>query len=78
MAVTLMDGGDIDPRAPRFVDQVLATNHDLPWHRVVRADGTMPWEEPHRELLIAEGVSMRGERVDLREARVPREAELPG
>jgi alkylated DNA nucleotide flippase Atl1 len=49
MAATLMKGDEIDPRAPRLVDQVVATNHDHLWHRVV-----------------------------LREARVPREAELPG
>ncbi len=30
MAVTLMDGGDIDPRAPRVVDQIVATNHNVP------------------------------------------------
>jgi alkylated DNA nucleotide flippase Atl1 len=78
MAVTLMDGGDIDPLAPRLVDQVLAASDALPRHRVVRADGTMPWGQPQRELPLAEGVPMCGERVDLSEARVPREAELPG
>ncbi len=36
--------GDIDERAPRLVGRILATNHDLPWHRVVRADGTIPRE----------------------------------
>jgi alkylated DNA nucleotide flippase Atl1 len=39
----------------------------VPWHRVVRADGTAA--EPVRvrqlELLAAEGVPMRGSRVDL-------------
>ena len=73
-----MDGGDIDPLAPRLVDQVLAASHALPMHRVVRADGTMPWGQPQRELPLAEVVPMCGERVDLSEARVPREAELPG
>jgi len=34
--------GDIDPGAPRLVGRVLATVHDLPWHRVVRADGSLP------------------------------------
>ena len=34
--------GDIDPRAPRFVGHVLATTDaDLPWHRVVRVDGSL-------------------------------------
>jgi methylated-DNA-protein-cysteine methyltransferase related protein len=69
--------GDIDPAAPRFVGRVLAHTHDLPWHRVVRADGTVSQGEPQRELLRAEGVPMRGDRVDMREARVPPEAELP-
>jgi methylated-DNA-protein-cysteine methyltransferase related protein len=30
--------GDIEPAAPRLVGRILATHHDLPWHRVVRAD----------------------------------------
>lgn len=66
--------GDIDPRAPRLVGHVLATTHDdLPWHRVVRADGSIPRGEKQRELLLKEGVRMRGDRVDLRDARLPRE-----
>jgi methylated-DNA-protein-cysteine methyltransferase-like protein len=65
--------GDIDPRAPRLVGRVLSTVHDLPWHRVVRADGTWTQGRRQRELLAAEGVPMRGNRVDLREARVPPE-----
>jgi alkylated DNA nucleotide flippase Atl1 len=65
--------GDIDPGAPRLVGRVLATTHDLPWHRVVRADGTIPQGQPQRELLLAEGVAMRGARVDLDLARLPRE-----
>ena len=69
--------GDIDPSAPRYVGRVLSNTDDLPWHRVVRADGTVSQGEPQRELLRAEGVPMRGDRVDMREARVPPEAELP-
>jgi methylated-DNA-protein-cysteine methyltransferase related protein len=69
--------GDIDPSAPRYVGRVLSDTDDLPWHRVVRADGTVSQGEPQRELLRAEGVPMRGDRVDMREARVPPEAELP-
>ena len=65
--------GDIDPRAPRLLGRVLASVHDLPWHRVVRADGTVPQGAPQRRLLVAEGVPMRGDRVDLAEARLPRE-----
>ena len=63
--------GDIDPGAPRLVGLVLARTHDVPWHRVVRADGSLPKGVPQRELLLREGVPMRGDRVDLREARLP-------
>ena len=63
--------GDIDPRAPRFVGLVLATiDDDLPWHRVVRADGSLAMGRRQRALLRAEGVPMRGDRVDLRQARI--------
>lgn len=66
--------GDIDPRAPRLVGRVLAMTHDdLPWHRVVRADGTIPKGRKQRELLLEEGIPMRGDRVDLRHARLPTE-----
>ena len=66
--------GDIDRGAPRLVGHVLATIHDLPWHRVVRADGRLPRGAPQRALLLREGVPMRGDRVDLREARLPPDA----
>jgi len=65
--------GDIEPRAPRLVGRVLATTHDLPWHRVVRADGTLTQGDRQRQLLVREGVRMRGDRVDLDDARLPRE-----
>jgi methylated-DNA-protein-cysteine methyltransferase related protein len=66
--------GDIDPGAPRLVGRVLATTHDgLPWHRVVRADGSLPKGRKQRELLLEEGVPMRGDRVDLDDARLPTE-----
>jgi len=39
----------------------------------VRAAGTLPQGEVQRKLLIAEGVPMRGERVDLDKALPPRE-----
>ena len=65
--------GDVDPLAPRLVGRILLQTHDLPWHRVVRADGTLPQGEAQRKLLVAEGVPMRGERVDLDEARLPPE-----
>jgi len=65
--------GDIDPRAPRRVGLVLSRTHGLPWHRVVRADGSLPKGAVQRRLLRQEGVPMRGERVDLAEARLPPE-----
>lgn len=66
--------GDIDHRAPRLVGQILAGHPgasaaDLPWHRVVRADGTLAQGARQRERLLAEGVPMRGERVDVGAAR---------
>ena len=66
--------GDIDPRAPRLVGHVLATcDQEMPWHRVVRADGSLTQGRRQRELLLAEGIPMRGERVDMDEARFPPE-----
>ncbi|HSS74610.1 MAG TPA: MGMT family protein [Gaiellaceae bacterium] len=66
--------GDIDPRAPRLVGHVLATSKEkLPWHRVVRADGSLTQGRRQRLLLLAEGIPMRGSRVDLADARVPPE-----
>ncbi|EHR59725.1 MGMT family protein [Saccharomonospora cyanea] len=57
---------------PRLVGRVLAEDgHDLPWHRILRANGT---PAPHlaREQLArlrAEGVLADGQRVDLRRFR---------
>jgi alkylated DNA nucleotide flippase Atl1 len=53
---------------PRLVGRVLAEDGgDLPWHRVLRADGTPAPHLVHRqlELLRAEGVLAEGRRVDL-------------
>ncbi|HUO49401.1 MAG TPA: MGMT family protein [Acidimicrobiales bacterium] len=64
--------GDIDPGAPRLVGHVLATTDlDLPWHRVVRADGSAPVGRRQLDLLRREGVPMRAGRVDLSVARLP-------
>jgi DNA-3-methyladenine glycosylase II len=63
---------DVDPSAPRLVGRVLATIHeDVPWHRVVRADGSVPMGAPQVERLRRERVPMLGDRVDLRRARYP-------
>lgn len=65
--------GDLDRGAPRFAGAVLraARDPDLPWHRVVRADGSLAKGARQRALLEDEGVPFRGERVDLRAARMP-------
>ena len=63
---------DVDPSAPRLVGRILATTpEDVPWHRVVRADGSVPMGARQRDLLLRERVPMRGERVDLPAARYP-------
>jgi alkylated DNA nucleotide flippase Atl1 len=43
----------------------------VPWHRVVRADGSLAKGAHQRALLEAEGVPFRGARVDMTVARVP-------
>ena len=45
--------------------------HEVPWHRVLHADGTAapPVADRQLALLRAEGVPMRGGRVDMRLAR---------
>jgi methylated-DNA-protein-cysteine methyltransferase-like protein len=65
--------GDVSPGAPRFAGAVLHACKDpsVPWHRVVRADGSLAKGARQRALLEAEGVPFRGERVDLRAARLP-------
>jgi alkylated DNA nucleotide flippase Atl1 len=62
---------DITPGAPRHAGRVLAETHepDLPWHRVVRADGTLAKGLRQKELLVAEGVRFVGERVDMKRFR---------
>jgi methylated-DNA-protein-cysteine methyltransferase related protein len=67
--------GDISPGAPRLAGRVLSTVHapDLPWWRVVRADGSLAAGEQQRRRLRAEGVPFRSGslvRVDLRVARM--------
>jgi DNA-binding HxlR family transcriptional regulator/alkylated DNA nucleotide flippase Atl1 len=60
---------DIDPKAPRVVGRVLATTREkVPWHRVVRADGTAPMGADQLVLLRKERVPMDGDRVDLARA----------
>ena len=65
--------GDISPGAPRVAGAVLHGCDDpsVPWHRIVRADGSLAKGARQRALLDAEGVPFRGPRVDMRVARVP-------
>ena len=65
--------GDVTPHAPRLAGRVLSRTHepDLPWYRVVRADGSLAKGDRQKELLIAEGVRFRGGRVDMARFRVP-------
>lgn len=64
--------GDIDPHAPRLVGRVLATtNEDVPWHRVVRSDGTVANGTRQLAMLRREGIPIKGSRVELRHARIP-------
>ena len=76
---TVRTYGEIDPEAPRLVGHVLATTHErVPWHRVIRADGTIPKGQRQRRLLLSEGVPMRGDRVDLDRARLNLPAVVAG
>ncbi|MBF6174703.1 MGMT family protein [Nocardia blacklockiae] len=68
--------GDIAAAAglstPRTVGWIMRTDAaDLPWHRVLRANGTPAPHLAGRQLqrLAAEGCPIRGDRVDLSTAR---------
>ena len=63
---------DITPHAPRLAGSVLSDSleADLPWHRIVRADGSLAKGNRQKELLIAEGVRFVGERVDMARFRI--------
>jgi alkylated DNA nucleotide flippase Atl1 len=65
--------GDISPGAPRVAGAVLHACEDpnVPWHRVVRSDGSLAKGDEQRARLEAEGVPFRGTRVDMRLARIP-------
>jgi alkylated DNA nucleotide flippase Atl1 len=64
--------GDVSPGAPRFAGTVLfqVDEPDLPWWRVVRADGSLAKGVRQRQRLVAEGVPFRDERVDMAVARL--------
>jgi methylated-DNA-protein-cysteine methyltransferase-like protein len=74
--------GDVSPGAPRVAGAALHACEDptVPWHRIVRADGSLAKGARQRALLEREGVPFRGERVEMRVARLPetmRVARLP-
>lgn len=64
--------GDVSPGSPRFAGAVLfeCDEPDLPWWRVVRADGSLAKGAQQRRHLVAEGVPFRGDRVDMGKARL--------
>ena len=67
--------GDLSPGAPRLAGAVLSrTGAEVPWWRVVRADGSLAKGTDQRERLMDEGVPFRRGRVVMAEARIPPEA----
>jgi methylated-DNA-protein-cysteine methyltransferase related protein len=54
--------GEVSPGAPRRAGQLLKTVHapDVPWWRVVRADGTLAAGAEQERRLRQEGVPFRG------------------
>ena len=69
--------GDLCPEAPRLPGRILATTTEkLPWHRIVRADGTFAKGDRQRRLLRKEGIPLSGDRVDMEAAHIPRAALL--
>jgi methylated-DNA-protein-cysteine methyltransferase-like protein len=65
--------GDVSPGAPRAAGAVLFACEDdsVPWHRIVRADGSLAKGQRQRRRLEREGVPFRGGKVDMRVARLP-------
>ncbi|HWD76254.1 MAG TPA: MGMT family protein [Solirubrobacteraceae bacterium] len=65
--------GDVSPGAPRRAGAVLHACDDptVPWHRIVRADGSLAKGRRQRRLLEREGVPFRGDKVVMRVARLP-------
>lgn len=62
----------VGSRAARMVGRVLAQDGGtVPWHRVVRADGSCAEHlySEQRQRLLSEGVRFIGERVDLASCR---------
>ena len=65
------------PKRSRLVGHILAnTDEDVPWWRVVRADGSLAKGDRQRALLEDEGVPFRGARVNMAVARLPADVDL--
>ncbi len=64
--------GDVSPGAPRYAGTALrrCDDPDVPWWRVVRADGSLAKGERQAALLREEGVVVRRNRVDLARLRL--------
>jgi alkylated DNA nucleotide flippase Atl1 len=56
-------------RSARLVGRILAESHGLPWHRVIRADGT-----PTPHLAVRQTALLRAEGVRLVKGRIVRHA----
>ncbi len=69
--------GDVSPGAPRFAGTVLFStdDEDVPWWRVVRADGSLAKGSRQAAHLREEGVPFRRGRVVMREARLPEDVD---
>jgi methylated-DNA-protein-cysteine methyltransferase related protein len=65
--------GDLYPSAPRFAGNVMGQcdDPDVPWYRIVRADGSLAQGKRQREELEAEGVPFNGPKVDMDQAWMP-------
>ena len=63
---------DITPGAPRHAGRVLSASLEpgIPWHRIVRADGSLAKGDRQKSLLVAEGVRFVGDRVDMARFRI--------
>lgn len=68
--------GDLSPGAPRLAGAVLrrSSGDEVPWHRIVRTDGSLAKGDRQRRLLEAEGVPFAGGRVRMDLAHLPRQA----
>ena len=63
--------GDVSPGSPRYAGTVLrTTTEDVPWWRVVRADGSLAKGARQAALLREEGVVVRRNRVDIEHLRL--------